>query len=50
MVAPLSNANRVAFHSLLQKLRAPATLSSETGTSAPGLAPQAKVNRSASVP
>ena len=49
-VAPLSSANRVAFHSLLQKLRDPWTESSPMGTSVPGLAPRAKVKRSASVP
>ncbi len=38
-VAPLINANRVAFHSLVQKLRAPTTHSSLVAWSAPGLAP-----------
>ena len=50
VVAPLSSANRVAFHSLLQKLRLPCTHSSPIGTSVPGLAPRARVKRSASDP
>ncbi len=49
-VAPFSSANRVAFHSLLQKFRDPVTHSSLTGTSLPGLAPRARVNRVASAP
>ena len=49
-VAPFISANRVAFHSLLQKLREPWHHSSLTGTSAPGLAPRASVNRVASAP
>src|SRR5690606_38661469 len=48
--APFVRANRVAFHSLLQKLRDPAHHSSLTGTSAPGLAPRAMVHRVASAP
>ena len=48
--APFSSANRVAFHSLLQKLRAPAHHSSLTARSLPGLAPRARVKRSASAP
>src|SRR5207248_490444 len=50
VVAPLSNANRVAFHSLLQKLREPWHQSSLTGTSVPGFAPRASVKRVASAP
>ena len=49
-VAPAISAYRVAFHSLLQKLREPCVHSSLTGTSAPGLAPLARVNRVASAP
>ena len=48
--APFISANLVAFHSLLQKLRAPATHSSLSATSPPGLAPLARVNRVASAP
>src|SRR6266567_2797785 len=48
--APLSSANLVAFHSLLQKFRAPATHSSLMATSPPGLDPRARVNRVASAP
>ena len=48
--APLPRANRAAFHSLLQKFREPAAHSSLTGTSLPGLAPRARVNRVASAP
>src|SRR5262249_51526821 len=48
--APLSSANRVAFHSLLQKLREPAAQSSLIATSPPGLAPLARVNLTASAP
>ena len=44
-VAPFISANRVAFHSLLQKLREPWHHSSLIGTSEPGLAPRASVNR-----
>ena len=40
----------MAFHSLLQKFRAPATHSSLTATSPPGLAPRARVNLVASAP
>src|SRR5918911_5416575 len=50
VVAPLISANRVAFHTLLQKLRLPWTHSSPIGTSVPGLAPRASVNRRASEP
>ena len=50
VVAPFISAKRVAFHSLLQKLREPWHHSSLTGTSAPGLAPRARVNRVASAP
>ena len=50
VVAPLSSANRVAFHSFVQKLRLPWTQSSPIGTSVPGFAPRASVNRSASDP
>ena len=49
-MAPLSSANRVAFHSLLQKFLAPVTHSSLTATSPPGLAPRARVNLVASAP
>src|SRR4029453_2255033 len=49
-VAPFISANRVAFHSLLQKLREPWHHSSLRGTSVPGLAPRASVNRVASAP
>ena len=49
-VAPLSSANRVAFHSLLQKLRAPTTHSSLTAWSAPGFAPCSSESRTASAP
>ena len=48
--APLSSANLVAFHSLLQKFLAPATHSSLIATSPPGLDPRARVNRVASAP
>ena len=48
--APLSRANRTAFHSLLQKFRDPAAHSSLMAMSLPGLAPRARVNRVASVP
>ena len=48
--APFSSANLAAFHSLLQKFLAPATHSSLTDTSLPGLAPRARVNRVASAP
>ncbi len=48
--APWPSANRAAFHSLLTKLREPAAHSSLTGTSLPGLAPRARVNRVASAP
>ncbi len=48
--APFSNANRVAFQSLLQKFLAPVTHSSLIATSLPGLAPRARVNRVASAP
>ena len=49
-VAPLSSAKRVAFHSLLQKLRAPTTHSSLIAWSAPGLAPCSSDRRTASAP
>ena len=49
-MAPRIIANRVAFQSLVAKLREPCTQSSEIGTSVPGLAPRARVNRSASAP
>ncbi len=49
-VAPLSRAKRVAFHTLLAKLREACTQSSPTGTSTPGLAPRASVKRTASEP
>ncbi len=49
-VAPFISANRVAFHSLLQKLREPWHHSSLTATSEPGLAPRARVKRVASAP
>src|SRR5262249_18945985 len=49
-LAPLMSANLAAFQSLLQKLRAPATHSSLSATSPPGLAPLARVNRVASAP
>ena len=42
-VAPFIRAKRVAFHSLLQKLREPWHHSSLIGTSEPGLAPRARV-------
>ncbi len=48
--APLSRANRTAFHSLLQKLRDPAAHSSLMAMSPPGLAPRARVNLVASAP
>src|SRR5690349_12294480 len=48
--APFISAKRVAFHSLLQKLREPWHHSSDTGTSVPGFAPRASVNRVASAP
>ena len=50
MVAPLSNANLVAFQSLLQKFREPAAHSSLMEVSLPGLEPRASVNRTASAP
>src|SRR5579863_3369397 len=43
-------ANRVAFQSLLQKLREPAAHSSLTAVSLPGLEPRARVKRTASAP
>jgi hypothetical protein len=49
-VAPLINANRVAFQSLLQKLRAPTTHCSLTAWSAPGFAPCSIDSRTASAP
>src|SRR5580692_806691 len=49
-VAPFIRANRVAFQSLLQKLREPAAHSSLTAVSLPGLAPRASVKRTASAP
>ncbi len=49
-VAPLDNANRVAFHNFVQKLREPAAHSSASAMSAPGLAPLARVKRVASAP
>ena len=42
--------NLAAFHSLLQKFRAPAAHSSLTAMSPPGFAPRARVNRTASAP
>src|SRR5258708_5074398 len=47
---PLMSANLAAFQSLLQKLRDPATHSSLSATSPPGLAPLASVKRAASAP
>jgi hypothetical protein len=49
-VAPFINAKRVAFQSLLQKLREPWHHSSLIGTSEPGFAPRASVKRVASAP
>src|SRR3954451_6849100 len=48
--APFISANRVAFQSLLQKLREPWHHSSLIGTSEPGFAPRASVKRVASAP
>ena len=48
--APLSRANRTAFHSLLQKFLEPAAHSSLMAMSPPGLAPRARVNLVASAP
>jgi len=48
--APFISAKRVAFQILLTKLRLPSTHSSDSGTSPPGLAARARVQRSASVP
>src|SRR5215472_15349977 len=48
--APFSNANLVAFQSLLHKFLEPATQSSLTAVSLPGLDPRASVNLTASAP
>jgi hypothetical protein len=48
--APLVSASLVAFHSFVPKLREPATHSSDSAMSAPGLAPRAIVKRRASAP
>src|SRR3954447_15537938 len=49
-VAPDISANRVAFHSFVQKLRAPTTHSSLIAWSAPGFAPWSNDSRTASAP
>ena len=49
-MAPFISAKRVAFQILLAKLREPWTQSSPIGTSTPGLAPLARVKRTASEP
>ena len=49
-MAPFISAKRVAFQILLAKLRDALTQSSPIGTSVPGLAPLARVKRSASEP
>src|SRR5437763_15009055 len=49
-VAPDISANRVAFHSFVQKLRAPTTHSSLIAWSAPGFARCSSDSRTASAP